>query len=105
MRAIIELKHPENQNQLKSFLGAKQYLAKFIPRLSERTAKLRRLLQKDSKCNWGKEQDEDFNNIKKVLTEEPCLAHYAKIETTLLQPTQVKPDSELHYGRNNQTEK
>ena len=26
----------------------------------------------------GKEQDEDFNDIKKLLTEEPCLAHYAK---------------------------
>ena len=26
----------------------------------------------------GKKQDEDFNNIKKQLTEEPCLAHYAK---------------------------
>ena len=29
-RPIIELKHPENQKQLKSFLGAIQYLAKFI---------------------------------------------------------------------------
>ena len=78
VRAIIELKHPENQKQLKSFLGAIQYLAKFIPRLSERIEKLRRLLKKDSKWNWGKEQDEDFNNMKKLLTEEPCLAHDAK---------------------------
>ena len=78
MREIVELKHPENQKQLKSFLGARQNLAKFIPRLSERAEKLRRLLKKDSKWNWGKEQDEDFNNQKKLLTEEPCLAHYAK---------------------------
>ena len=26
----------------------------------------------------GKQQDEEINNIKKMLTEEPCLAHYAK---------------------------
>ena len=78
VKAILDLKHPENQKQLKSFLGAIQYLAKFIPRLSERTERLRRLLKKESKWNWGKEQDEDFNNIKKLLTEEPCLAHYAK---------------------------
>ena len=26
----------------------------------------------------GKEQDEDFNKIKEMLTEEPCSAHYAK---------------------------
>ena len=34
--------------------------------------------KKDSVWNWGKEQDEDFNNIKEMWTEEPCLAHYAK---------------------------
>ena len=37
VKAILELKHPENQKQLESFLGAIQYLAKFLPRLSERT--------------------------------------------------------------------
>ena len=43
-----------------------------------KTEKLRRLLKKDSVWNWGKEQDEDFNKIKEMLTEEPCSAHYAK---------------------------
>ena len=62
VKAILDLKPPENQKQLKSFLGAIQYLAKFIPRLSERTERLRILLKKKSKWNWGKEQDEDFNN-------------------------------------------
>ena len=78
VKAILELKHPKNQKQLKSFLGAIQYLAKFLPRLSEGTERLRRLLKKDSTWNWGKQEDEDFNSIKKTLTEEPCLAHYAK---------------------------
>ena len=53
-------------------------MAKFLPRLSERTERLRRLLKKDSTWNWGKQQDEDFNNIKKMSTKEPCLAHYEK---------------------------
>ena len=78
MKAILELKHPENQKQLKSFLGAIQYLAKFLPKLSERTERLRKLLKKDFTWNWGKQQNEDFENIKKMLTEEPCFAHYAK---------------------------
>ena len=78
VKAILECKHPENQKQLKSFLGAIQYLAKFLPRLSETTDRLRKLLKKDSVWNWGKQQEEDFNNIKEMLTEEPCLAHYAK---------------------------
>ena len=78
MKAIIDLRHPENQKQLKSLLGAIQYLAKFLPRLSDKTERLRRLLKKDYKWDWGKDQEDDFNNIKKLLTEEPCLAHYAK---------------------------
>ena len=78
VKAILELKHPENRKQLKSFLGAIQYLAKFLPRLSERTERLRKLLKKDFTWNWGKQQNEDFENIKKMLTEKPCLAHYAK---------------------------
>ena len=69
---------------MKSFLGAIEYLAKFIPRLSEGTERLRKLLEKDSKWNSRKEQDEDFKKIKKFLTEDPCLAHYAKDRDNIL---------------------
>ena len=78
VKAILDLKHPKNQKQLKSFLDAIQCLAKFLPRLSERTERLRKLLKKDSTRNWGKQEDEDFKSIKKMLIEEPCLAHYTK---------------------------
>ena len=33
VKAIQVLKHPDNHKQLKPLLGAKQYLAKFSPRL------------------------------------------------------------------------
>ena len=72
------MKHLENQKQLKSFLGAIQYLAKFLPRLSERTDKLRKLLKKNTEWKWETEQQINFKMIKKMLTEEPALAHYAK---------------------------
>ena len=45
VKAILELKHPENQKQLKSFLGAIQYLAKLLPRLSEKIDRLQKLLK------------------------------------------------------------
>ena len=35
VKAILDLKNPENSKQLISFLGAIEYLAKFLPRLSE----------------------------------------------------------------------
>ena len=94
VKAILDLKHPENPKQLKSFLGAIQYLVKLLPRLSERTDKLRKLLKKNTEWKWETEQQNDFEMIKKMLTEEPALAHYAKDKTTLYQPTQAKPVSE-----------
>ena len=78
VKAILRLKPPENTKELKSFLGAIQYMAKFLPKFSERTEKLRKLLKKNEPWNWEEEQQKDFEKIKQMLTEGPCLAHYAK---------------------------
>ena len=78
VEAILGVKPPENTKELKSFLGAKQYMAKVLPKFSERTDKLRKLLKKYEPWNWGEEQQKDFEKIKQMLTEGPCLAHYAK---------------------------
>ena len=77
VEAILKLNPPENTKELKSILGAIQYMAKFLPKLSERTDRLRKLLKKNETWNCGTEQDEDFGKIKQMLTEGPCLAHYA----------------------------
>ena len=91
VKAILRLKPPENTKELKSFLGAIQFMAKFLPKLSERTDKLRKLLKKKEPWNWGEEQQKDFGKINQMLTEGPCLADYAKdkenIVTTDASPT------------------
>ena len=78
VEAIIKLKAPENTKNLKSFLGAIQYMANFLLKHSEQTDRLRKLLKKNEPWIWGPEQETDFNRIKQMLTEGPCLAHYAK---------------------------
>ena len=78
VEAIPKLNPPENTKELKSFLGAIQYMAKYLPKLSERTNRLRKLLKKNKTWNSVTEQEEDFGKIKQMLTEGPCLAHYAK---------------------------
>ena len=35
------------------------------------------LLKKNEPWKWGPEQEADLNRIKQMLTEAPCLAHYA----------------------------
>ena len=44
--AIKELKRPNNEKELKSFLGAIQYLSKYIHILSAQTDSVRQLLKK-----------------------------------------------------------
>ena len=78
VKAILELIHPENPKQSKSFLGAIQNLANFLPRLSERTDRLRKLSKKNTEWRWEMKQQNDFETIKTMLTEETALAHYAK---------------------------
>ena len=51
VEATLKLNPPENTKELKSFLGAKQYMAKILPKLSERTNRLRKLLTKNETWN------------------------------------------------------
>ena len=44
--AIYKLEHPTNTKTLKPFLGVIQYLAKFIPNLSEKKTEIKRQLPK-----------------------------------------------------------
>ena len=53
-------------------------MAKFLPKLSEQTDRLRKLLKKNEPWKWGEEQQKDFEQIKRMLTEGPWLAHYAR---------------------------
>ena len=76
-------------------------MAKFLPKLSERTDRLLKL-KKNETWNWGTKQDADFGNIKQMLTEGPCLAHYAKDKDNIV-TTIAQSDWELHYGKNKST--
>ena len=70
------MKKPENEKELKSFLGAIQYLSKYIENLSAQTDILRKLLKKDNTWNWTDEPTTAFENLKQKITEIPCLALY-----------------------------
>ena len=74
--AIKELKRPNNEKELKSFLGAIHYLSKYINNLSAQTDSLRQLPKKDTEWIWTEEHTKAFENLKQKITEKPCLAHY-----------------------------
>ena len=61
MEAIEKLKAPENIKDWKSFLDTIQYMPKFLPKLSEPTDRLRKLLKKSETCKWVPELEADLN--------------------------------------------
>ena len=54
--AITHMPAPENKMQLKSFLGMMNYLTKFIPKLSAKSASLRELLKEKAEFVWEDQQ-------------------------------------------------
>ena len=74
--AIKKFSAPKNAKELKSFLSSIQHLSKFINNLSKKTDRMRKLLKKETPWEWTPETDEDFENLKKEITESPCFAHF-----------------------------
>ena len=76
VEAIIDAPTPIDVSQLRSFLGLMNYYRKFLPNLSSVLAPLHRLLHKEVKWSWGKEQEFSFKEAKKLLTYSQLLVHF-----------------------------
>ena len=76
MDAIEKINIPKNEKELKSFLGAIQYLSKYNENLSTNTDIQRKLLKKQNKWFWTEENTRALIILKECITKIPCLAHY-----------------------------
>ena len=74
--AIEKLKRPENQKDLKSFLGMLNYYSKFVKNYASILAPLYELLRKNVEWKWTKERENAFLLIKKKLASSEVLTHY-----------------------------
>jgi len=68
VKAIVEMNAPTNKEELQRVLGVATYLAKFIPNLSQETAPMRKLLEKDTAFVWDKPQENSFQRLKSLIT-------------------------------------
>ena len=99
--ATKEFKKPEKQKELKSFLGAIQYLSKHFENFSAQIDILRQLLIKDSEWKWIEEQTKAFKNLKqKRYGVWHTMNRIIQIRDLL---TPAQKVSGPHSGRNNQT--
>lgn len=74
--AIQTMKTPTNKQEVQRFLGMITFLAKFLPNLSQKTILLRNLLNKKNEFKWEKEEENDFQELKKMVCEAPILKFY-----------------------------
>ena len=79
---ILNAREPENISEVQSFLGLATYSSHFIPGFATITDPLRKLLLKDAKFQFGKEQKNAFTTIKNRLAHAARLAFFDKKATT-----------------------
>jgi hypothetical protein len=72
---IENFPRPENEKELKSFLGMIGYYRRFIPRFSKIAAPMHALLKKGVKFEWTVEQENAFQQLKGKLTSKPILQY------------------------------
>ena len=76
IRAVKEMKPPENDKELKTFLGFIQYLGKFMPNMATESAPLRELLEKNVAWHLDHLHEESFQKLKQMASSTPILGYY-----------------------------
>ena len=67
---------PESKEDIQRFLGFVQYIAKFIPGLSEVDGPLCELARKDAEFVWEELQQKSFQKLKDMCCDAPILVYY-----------------------------
>ena len=73
MAAIEKIAPPKNRKSLQRILGLINFWRKFVPRYSQNTYHMRKLLSKDVAFVWSSECDKELQYLKTCLTSDPIL--------------------------------
>ena len=73
VKVIREWPVPENESQLKAFMGTAGYYREFVPNYADIAAPLHSASQKGERFRWTAECEEAFLNIKRKLMNAPIL--------------------------------
>lgn len=85
VQAIIEMPAPTDKLGVQRLLGLAQFLAKFLPHLSDVSKPLRDLTQSNVLWVWNEAQQTAFEKVKEMVAHTPVLRHYIFKEEVTLQ--------------------
>ncbi|XP_037821229.1 uncharacterized protein K02A2.6-like [Lucilia sericata] len=91
IKAIQDLKVPENISEVRSLLGSINHYGKYVPNMKKLRKPLDDLLKKDSIFKWTSECQNALDEFKNILTSDLLLTHY---NPTL--PIHVAADASSH---------
>ena len=82
VKAVREFREPQNASEVRSFLGLVTYSSRFIPDFATQSEPLRKLIKKDVKFEFGKEQQHAFESLKDAVSDSGTLAYYKRYAPT-----------------------
>ncbi|KRY26630.1 Uncharacterized protein T01_601, partial [Trichinella spiralis] len=76
VEAIAETTSPKNVKERRTFLGAVNFLEKFIPQLHGTCARLHQLTGAKKILKWSEKEEQDLKKIKELVTQKSSLVPY-----------------------------
>ena len=76
IKALKHITPPKDKDELKSLLCMIQSHKDFIPRLSQKTSHMRKLIKKHARFIWDNKCQAEFEKLKHELKEETLLRHF-----------------------------
>lgn len=76
VQAIKEMSAPTDVHGVKRWVGMIQYLAKFLPNLSQDIEPIRELTKKDVSFHWSEACEDAFRKVKDKVSETPVLVYF-----------------------------
>ena len=73
---MYDAKEPQNQSEVRSFLGMAQFSARFIQNFATLTVPLRELTKQTSELRWGEKEASAFQRVKDSLEESATTAYF-----------------------------
>ena len=76
IKAILEMPPPVDVSGVRRLLGMVNFVARFMPNLSDVVEPLRTLLRKDVAWHWDDRPEQSFMKVKNMLCRSECLQYY-----------------------------
>ena len=85
VKAIEAMPPPTDMEGVQRLNGFVNYLAKFLPKLSETMEPIRQLMRNDVPWNWAAAQQRASEDVKKLVTNAPILSYYDSKKPLMIQ--------------------